>query len=61
MQLGVEAIVSQQLQVRTALGDPAAIEHQNAIGLFDRGEPMSNDERRAMEQQLRERRLDVPL
>ena len=39
------------------LDDPAIVDHQNAIGLHDRAEPMGNDKRRAARQQSFQRTL----
>ena len=51
---GKQSIGAQQLGGRATLGDPPGFEHDHLIGLFDRGQPMSHDEDRALPGEVRQ-------
>ena len=52
---------AEQFFVRAPLDDAAAVEHQNQVGPANGGQPMRNDERRAIEHQRRQRILHQQL
>src|ERR1700722_349179 len=61
VQLGVDALMREQLRVGPGLDNGPIAQHQDAVGTLDRGEPMRNHEGRTIAQQLLERRLDMAL
>src|SRR6185437_5361833 len=61
VQLRVQSVLREQLRVRAGLRQAAALEHDDAIGLFHGRQAMRDDERGAVAQQLRQRLLDVAL
>ncbi len=44
---GIEPAVGDQLLMLTLLGDAPAVEYQDPVGLFNRRQTVSNDQRRA--------------
>jgi hypothetical protein len=40
----VGALCGQQLVVRALLDDPAAVHHEDQVGVADRGEPVRDDD-----------------
>ena len=51
----------EQVGVRALLDDASAVEHDDAVAVLDRRQPVRDDDRRAPAHQLFERRLDQPL
>ena len=60
-QPGEQPLVRHQLAERPALHDPPGIEHQDAVGVGDRGQPMRDDEGGAPGPQPVQRALDAGL
>src|SRR4051812_6091106 len=59
--VGVEAVLHQQLGVTAAFGDPAAIEHDDLVGVDDGGEAMGDHDGGAAAAHLFQRALDLLL
>ena len=55
VEAGVEALTGDQVGVRPLLDDPAMIDHGDAVGPADRGQPVGDDERHAAAHQALER------
>ena len=58
---GVAAALAQQFVVPAGFDDQSALDHENAIGVHDGGEPVGDDERRAPLAQFGDCLLDVAL
>src|SRR5215212_10771521 len=61
IQARIGAVRVEQLLVRAGLGDPAVVEHDDAAGAADRGEPVRDHERRAAREQPPQPVLDLSL
>ncbi len=61
MQLPVQPAPSQELVVSSTLDDPSSVQHEDEIGVDDRGQPVGDDETRATRQCLGERPADQDL
>jgi hypothetical protein len=61
VQPSIETAAAEQLVVGTGLDDPAFTEHDDPIGMADRGQPVSDDEYRAILHQPVDRLLDQAL
>src|SRR6266851_8119685 len=59
--VGIEAVLGQQLGMTAALGDAAAIEHDDLVGVDDGGEPMRDHHGGAAAAHLFQRALDLLL
>ena len=57
----VEAVQLHQLGMFTALGDDAILQHQNLIGADHGGQPVGDDQRRAVLRDIIERGLNFAL
>ncbi len=60
-QPGVASVAGQQIFVRPLLDHASVIEHQDEIGVADRGETVGDDQVRAACEQRRQRFLHLPL
>src|SRR3954465_12602262 len=59
VQVGVATLAAgDQLGRRAVLDDNAVLEHEHAVGDLDRGEPVRDDDRRALRQDGTQRALD---
>ena len=61
MQRCIQAAAVQQIIVTSHLHDPALVEHDDSIGVFDRREPMGDDQGGAALHQKRQLLLNPPL
>src|ERR1700748_954017 len=59
--VGIEAVAGQQLGMPAALGDAAAVEHHDLVGVDDGGEPVRNHQGGAAAAHLFQRALDLLL
>src|SRR5581483_6791021 len=57
----IHAVAREELRVRAELGEPAALEHRDAIGPLDGREPVRDDNGGAAAHQRIERRLHLAL
>src|SRR5205814_10205925 len=61
IEIVVDALLAQELRVVALLHDPAAVHHDDLVGVADRREPVRDDERGAAVTEPRHRLLDEDL